>query len=525
MLDNDLTIPHVCYHEDFAVEANCRTCMVSVTKPGQAKGVRAGDLVPACTLEAADGMEIDTESPAAKAVRTENYQTLLDRRPLHGAFSTPDAGSVFQMGPSIEVDPDACVACNLCVKACAAAGVGYLILQGKGTLNRVTATSDPTVQCVFCGQCSLQCPVGAIREQSHLEAVKLALRDSQSVVVVQMAPAVRVSIGELFGLPTGINLEKQINAAFRRLGFDRVFDVNWGADVTTMVEAEELVERFKSGQGLPMFTSCCPAWVRYVETACPEFIPNLTTSRSPQIHAGAAYKTWWADREGIDPRRITVVSIMPCTSKKYEAELKKLSVDGLRPVDYVLTTRELATLIQERGIDLAKLTPEDGDDLADYSGAAALYGTSGGVMEAALRTAAWLLEGKDLDKVEFESVRGESHLKKAQVSIAGSTLRVAVVSSLTSAKTVLEEIRRDPKAYDYVEFMACPGGCLGGGGQPRPSSANIVSLRRSGLYRIDAAKPQRLAHRNASAAAFLEYCRSQGEERAHELLHTTYGGH
>jgi iron-only hydrogenase group A len=523
MLDNDLAIPHVCYHEDFTAEANCRTCMIRVLAPGSARGVRAGDFETACSLDAADGMEIDTGSPAASSVRTDNYQALLGRQPPGGPFSNVTGGSVLRMGPSIEIDPDACVACNLCVKACAAAGVGYLTLQGKGADNRVAPTTDPTAQCVYCGQCSLQCPVGAIREQSHLQAVKSALSDPKSVVVVQMAPAVRVSLGELFGLPVGVNLEKQINAAFRRLGFDKVFDVNWGADVTTVVEAEELVERIKSGHGLPMFTSCCPAWVRYVETACPEFIPNLTTSRSPQIHAGAAYKTWWADREHVDPQRIVVVSIMPCTSKKLEAELEKLSIDGHRPVDYVLTTRELGALIQERGIDLANLPPEDGDDLADYSGAASLYGASGGVMEAALRTAAWLLEGKDLDQLEFHSVRGGSNLKKASVVVAGATLNVAVVSSLASAKTVLEEIRQNPNAYAYVEFMACPGGCLGGGGQPRPSSSRIVSQRRTGLYRIDASMPQRLAHHNASAAAFLEYCRSQGEEREHELLHTTYG--
>ncbi len=523
LLDNGIDISHVCYHEDFPVEANCRTCMVRVVNPGQARGIKAGDFEPACTLSAADGMEIDTASLAATRLRDANYDALLSRQPGRLPLeSSEPREALLRMGPSIEIDPAACVACNLCVKACAATGIGYLELHGKGTDNHVVPTQDPAVQCVYCGQCTLHCPVGAAREQSQVEAVKAVLADRDAITIVQMAPAVRVSLGELFGLAPGLNLEKQINAAFRRLGFTKVFDVNWGADITTMVEAEELVERLRTGHHLPMFTSCCPAWVRYVETSWPQYIPNLTTSRSPQIHAGAAYKTWWAEREGIDPRRITVVSVMPCTSKKHEADLDKLRVDGLKPVDYVLTTRELGVLIHEKGLDLASLPAEDPDDLANYSGAAALYGAAGGVMVAALRTAERLVTGQDL-RVDFEEVRGTPGMKKAAVCVGGAELKVAVVNSLTRAKEVLQEIERDPTAYHYVEFMACSGGCVGGGGQPQPSSARVIRQRREGLYRIDAAKPVRLAHRNPSAVAFLEYCRSLDHERMGKLLHTTYG--
>jgi len=520
MLDNDLDIDHVCYHESFTVEANCRTCMVRVVAPGAARGVRAGDVEPSCALVAADGMEIDTESPAIANLRRANKESLLARQ---GLEPVPEAlAPLFRMGPAIEVDPNACVACNVCVKACLASDVGYLRLQGKGADNRVARTDDSTVQCVFCGQCSLYCPVGAIREQSQVEAVKDALRDSSNVVIAQMAPAVRVSLGELFGMPVGTNLEKQINAAFRKLGFARVFDVNWGADVTTIIEAEELVERIREKTHLPMFSSCCPAWVKYMETKWPQFIPNMTTARSPQIHAGVAYKTWWAEREGIDPRRVVVVSIMPCTSKKYEASLEKFRIDGLDPVDFVLTTRELGRLIQEQGIDLEALEPQEADSLAEHSGAAALFGGSGGVTEAALRTTAWMLLGKDLADVEFREVRGMAGVKKTQVKLGDVVLNLAVVSTLARAKMILEELQRNPAAYDYVEFMACPGGCLGGGGQPKTSSVRVIRQRMEGLYGIDAVKTLRLAHRNASAQAFLDYCRAQGEHRFHELLHTTY---
>ncbi|HQM15675.1 MAG TPA: [Fe-Fe] hydrogenase large subunit C-terminal domain-containing protein, partial [Candidatus Woesebacteria bacterium] len=287
-------------------------------------------------------------------------------------------------------------------------------------------------------------------------------------------------------------------------------------------EAEELVERIKHGGVLPMFTSCCPAWVKFVEYYYPEMIPHLTESRSPQIHAGAAYKTWWAEKEGIDPDKIRVISIMPCTSKKYEARHEKLKIDGRWPVDNVLTTRETAYLLKKHGIDLLSLADSEVDQYGVYSGAAAIYGASGGVMESALRTAAFLLEGKDLTKLEFEQVRGMQGIKKAEVTLAGKTYRVVVAMLATNMHQLIQEVKADPNAYHYIEFMACPGGCIGGGGQPIPASDEKTIKRIDGLYQIDSKMKMRLAHENKVAQDFMKYVRGQSKERQHQLLFTSY---
>ncbi len=499
-----------------------------------------GKVVSAGELMLSDKMRIGLHSGLARQHRREAFQIikkdliknnqnpeLLEKidHVLKFDFNNPNDEGIFpvhQMAQAAELDATVCIGCNKCVEACQRVGINYLKLEGEGRSKHVVASDDPKIDCIYCGQCTTNCPVKSAREQSQIKQVELALKNPELVTIVQMAPSVRASVGEEFGAEVGLNLEKKMFTAFRKLGFQHVFDVNMGADITTMVEAEELVERIKHGGTMPMFTSCCPAWVKFVEFYYPEMIPHLTESRSPQIHSGGAYKTWWAEKEGIDPKTIRVISIMPCTSKKYEASHEKLKVDDQWPVDYVLTTREIAYLLKKNDIDLMALEDGELDSYGEYSGAAAIYGASGGVMESALRTAAFLLEGKDLEKVEFEQVRGMEGIKKAEVVLAGKTLRVAVATLATNMHTLMKEVKDNPEAYHYIEFMACPGGCIGGGGQPIPASDEKTAKRIEGLYSIDSSMKMRQAHQNPVAKEFLEYAKSQSDDRKFELLYTHY---
>jgi NADH-quinone oxidoreductase subunit G/NADP-reducing hydrogenase subunit HndD len=543
-LAHDIDIPHVCFHHDLPVDANCRTCLVQVESEHKLQG----KVTTACTLKAEPGLAVATNSPQVEALRKRNLELLLAGypdlcSPCHQKYGgqvqklikrydldpsqyqpSPVEAETHQLGSAAEIDPQACVACNKCVEICRKIGIGYLQLEGKGAKTHVTYNKDPKVACIYCGQCTAHCPVGAAREQCHLEPVEEALADPEQITIAQMAPSVRASIGECFNQPYGKDLSPQMFTAFRQLGFDYVFDVNMGADITTMVEAQELIERLtgESNKPLPMFTSCCPAWVKFIEFYYPDMLEHLTTSRSPQIHCGAAYKTWWAEKQGLDPKKIRVISFMPCTSKKYEAQHDKLKIDDLYPVDYVLTTRETEGLLRKHQIDLPQLKPGKVDTAGTYSGAGAIYGASGGVMESALRTAAYLLSGKQLPKLEFEQVRGIKGLKKTHVTIAGQELKIAVVSTPKNARVVLSEIKRDADSYDYVEFMACPGGCIGGGGQPLPNTEEIVKQRIAGLYQIDDKMKLRQAHNNPVAKEFLDYVAQQSEHRQHQLLHTEY---
>jgi len=419
------------------------------------------------------------------------------------------------------LDPAICIGCNKCVEACHRIGIDFLHLTGEGKQQRVAISDDPKIDCIYCGQCTVACPVKAAREQSQIQQVELVLKDKDLITIVQMAPSVRTSIGEEFGAEVGLNLEKKMFTAFRKLGFDHIFDVNTGADITTAVEAEELVNRIKNNGQLPIFTACCPAWVKFLEFYYPEMLGHLTEARSPQIHSGTAYKTWWAEKVGLDPKKIRVISIMPCTSKKYEARLEKLKINDLWPVDYVLTTRETAYLLKKHKIDLMSLADSDADQYGEYSGAGAIYGASGGVMESALRTAAFLLEGKDLPKLEFEQVRGMEGIKKAEIELGGQKLRVAVVQMAKNMHQIIKEIKENPKAYHYVEFMACPGGCIGGGGQPQPASDEKTAQRTKGLYAIDAEMKLRQAHRNPVVKEYMDYV-AQHPDKIESLLYTHY---
>ncbi|MFH1012504.1 MAG: [FeFe] hydrogenase, group A [Candidatus Peregrinibacteria bacterium] len=428
-----------------------------------------------------------------------------------------------RMAQAIEFDPKQCMGCTACVSTCQRLSVGYLEMCQESGKRHVAAKKDPKVDCIYCGQCTLVCPTGAICEQSEVAAVEALLKNKgDKVLIVQMAPSVRASIGELFDQEPGTNLMGQMVTALRQVGFDKVFDVNMGADITTVVEGEELVTRLKNKGILPMFTSCCPSWVKYVAFYHPELKPHLSTARSPQIHSGGAYKTWWAKREGVDPKKIVVVSLMPCTSKKQEARLEELKVNGMAPVDFVLTTREVATLFKNHQIDLPRLKPSDVDPCGTSSGAGAIYGASGGVMESVLRTAYFLLTGKELDKVEFEMVRGVSGLKKAIVAMGDYSLKIAVAHSIPNVKKVLEELKENPHAYDFVEVMVCPGGCMGGGGQPKPK-AGTLEKRLQALYDIDASMTLRKAHQNPVVKEFLgQYIATLPREEQEAILHRSY---
>ncbi len=538
-INNGIDIPHFCYHEDLPVGASCRTCLVEDLKTGR--------VLTSCSLKAADGLAVSTRTAKVKKLRLDNLELLLaghqDKCPkcqkgmyCHAAeeFGKYGVTTVKYWRPEIQaklhkmsqaalIDPQLCIACNKCVEICDKIGIGFLEMRGRNIQNHAAPKNCADIDCIYCGQCTVHCPVGATREQDQIADVEKALADKRKIVIAQMAPSVRASIGEEFGLPPGTDMTGRVYTAFRKLGFDHVFDVNMGADITTVVEAAELVERIKENKKLPMFTSCCPAWVKFMEFYHPEMLGHLTTSRSPQMHSGGAYKTWWAAKEKIDPRRIVVVSLMPCTSKKYEARHKKMKINGMWPVDYVLTTREFGALLKKHKINLPKLKPGVVDEPGTYSGAAAIYGASGGVMESALRTAAHELTGQELEKLEFKKVRGMAGIKRTEVEIAGRKLRVAVVATPANAEKIIREIKRDPSAYDYIEVMACPGGCIGGGGQPIPTTLNIVKKRTEALYKADKKNKLRQAHLNPVVRDFFDNYIAKLSRRSREaILNTSY---
>ena len=383
--------------------------------------------------------------------------------------------------------------------------------------------------CVACGQCVAVCPTGALHEREEIDNVREAISDPDKVVVVAAAPAVRAAIGEEFGYPIGTNTEGKMFTAMRMLGFDKVFDVNFGADLTIMEEATELLERVKEGGVLPMFTSCSPGWIRYIEYYYPELIPNLSSCKSPMQMFGATVKTYWAQKEGIDPANIYVVGIMPCTAKKFEKTRDEESASGYPDVDAILTTRELAKMIRTSGILYTELPDSSFDDpLGEFTGAGVIFGATGGVMEAALRTAAETITGKPLDNIEFKEVRGIEGIKEAEYDLNGTKVKVAVASGLTNAKQLCDKIKSGECDYTFVEVMCCPGGCVNGGGQPIQSAytrrqVDLRSARAKALYDEDAAATIRKSHENAAVQKlYKEFFHEPGSHKAHEILHTRY---
>lgn len=537
-----IDIPKLCFHKDFPAKGNCRVCVVEV------KGMKR--LVPSCATRTWNGMEVLTDSPRVKKARAMNLELifaehiekcptciwrlncpLLAMAQKYGLKITrfrdrKSKRRIWKFSNAVEIDGTQCIDCGNCIDACALMqNINYLKFEGKSYKQEVVPREEEGFRCILCGQCALHCPVSAAQEQADWEEIEKDLTSLKrnKILVAQFAPSIRVSIGEEFGLPYGKVVTGKVVAGLRALGFNYVFDVNFGADVTTVVEAKELLERLKKRKNLPMFTSCCPGWVNYVELYQPELIPNLTTARSPHIHSAGIIKTYWANKTMNRPEKIKVVSVMPCTAKKYEAIRPELKIGGLLPVDRVITTREFAWLMKKRaGIDFNSLKPSRADNpLGQYSGAAAIYGGSGGVMESALRTAHALACGSKKSgicrsKIDFKEVRGMEGIKEAIVEVAGQKLRIAVVNGIGNFR----EIKNNLKKYDYIEVMACPGGCIGGGGQPIPTNDEIRKKRAEALYRIDKKLKVRKAHENKSVSEALDWLHEKHLD--HNVLHTKY---
>ncbi len=544
-----IDIPTLCFLKDVNQIGACRMCMVEV------KGARS--LVAACVYPVNDGMEVFTNSPKVQQSRRMTLELLLsvhERKCLtcdrsgncelqklcndmgieeedRFAGALPD--NVTDVSTAyLERNNAKCILCRRCVAACQNQHVAVIGANNRGFDTQIgCAFESPLadVACVACGQCIVSCPTGALREKDNTQDVIDAINDPEKVVIVQTAPAVRAALGEEFGLPIGTNVEGKMAAALRRLGFDKVFDTDFGADMTIMEEATEFIHRVQNGGTLPMITSCSPGWVKFCEHYYPDLLDNLSTCKSPQNMTGALIKTWYAQKEGIDPSKIVSVSVMPCTAKKFEIKRDDEAAAGLPDVDISLTTRELAKMIKKAQLNFNRLPDEKFDDAMGVStGAAVIFGATGGVMEAALRTAADVLEGKPVDSIDYEEVRGTEGIKEAVYKVAGMDVKVAVASGLTNADKILQKIRAGEADYHFVEIMCCPGGCVNGGGQPivpstERSFTDVKALRAKALYDQDKAMPLRKSHENpVLKKCYEEFLGEPGSHKAHEVLHTTY---
>jgi len=539
-----IRIPTLCNVPDLAPTGACRLCVVEV------EGQRS--LVPSCAFPVSEGMKVRTHSPRVIRSRKTIVELLLADHPDDCLYCVRNNNCELQdlaselgvrerrfagektiekidvSSPSIVRDPSKCILCGRCVRVCEEIqGIGAIDFLGRGSSTKVSTAFDGGLNvssCVYCGQCVMACPTGALREQSQLKEVIDAIQDPNRTVVVQHAPAVSVTLAEEFGLKPGTDIAGIMTAAMRALGFDRVFDTGFAADLTIMEEASELVSRVTSGGTLPMMTSCSPGWIKYVEQRHPDFINNLSTCKSPQQMMGAVIKSFYAKQQNLDPKEIFSVSIMPCTAKKFEAERPEMARDGTPDIDAVLTTRELARLIRMRGLDLSILSPDAADTpFGERSSAGKLFGTSGGVMEAAIRTAYWLITGKELEKLDVKAVRGLDGVKEASVDVDGLTVNVAVVSGLGNANKLLEEVKAGRKNLHFIEVMTCPGGCIGGGGQPYSTDSEAVRVRMQALYKIDREASVRVSHANEEIKRlYEEFLGEPLGHKSHELLHTQY---
>lgn len=544
-------IPRLCYHSDLPAWAACGVCVVKVE--GSPKMIRA------CATPVGPGMRITTHDPEIYQIRKSVIELILSTHPndclqcprngncelqkLAADFGIREVNFEKRIAdlprdtstPSLVLNPEKCVKCGRCAIVCQQMqNVWALEFVGRGENTRIAPTADVTLNdspCIKCGQCSAHCPVGAIYEKTHAPDVWAALQDPSKHCVVQIAPAVRVAIGEAFGYEPGTLLTGKTYAALRRLGFKAVFDTNFGADLTIMEEGTEFVHRFAEKQGpLPLITSCCPAWVDYMEKFAPDMIGHFSTAKSPQAMVGALSKTYYAKVMGIPPERVFMVSVMPCTAKKFEIVRSEEMFAGEQPyIDLSITTRELARMIKASGIDFPNLPGEECDSLlGNYSGAGVLFGATGGVMEAALRTAHYLVTKKDLEDVNFVGVRGLEGVKEAKVNFGGAEIRVAVAHWMCNIETVLNRVREAREKggeppYHFIEVMACRGGCVGGGGQPYGADDEVRRKRAAGIYQDDATCAKRCSHQNPFIQKlYAEFLGAPGSRAAHRLLHTSY---
>ena len=546
----EVDVPTLCFLKDINEVGDCRMCIVEI------EGRRG--FIPSCVQKAEEGMIVHTNTKNVADARRVILELIISNhkvecltctrsgncelQELAKKFNIRDIefpGTIIEheiddVSPAIVRDFSKCVLCRRCVATCKnVQKIGAIDCINRGFESCVSTVGNKSlndVNCTFCGQCIQSCPTGALHEKETIDEVWEKLKDPDSYVVVQTAPAVRAAIGEEFGMDIGTNATGKMVTALKRLGFDKVFDTNTGADFTIMEEANEFIERFTNKDAvLPMITSCSPGWIKYIEMNYPELLPHLSTCKSPHQMFGALIKTYFAEKEGIDPSKIYVVSVMPCIAKKFERTRDGMENEGLCDVDNVITTRELARMIKQANIEFTEIEESEFDaPMGEATGAAAIFGTTGGVMEAALRTAQDTLTGKDLDKIDFEAVRGGDGIKRANVKIADKEIKVVAASGLANAQKILEEIKSGKADYQFVEIMACPGGCVMGGGQPIKSSktraeVDVRKLRADCLYSIDEKSTIRKSHENpVIKKVYKEYLEKPGSEISHKLLHTHY---
>ena len=544
-----IDIPTLCFLKDINEVGDCRMCIVEVEG-------RKG-FATSCIQTVEEGMVVHTHTPNVLEARHVILDLIISNHAKDCLTCTRSGNCELQtlatkfnvlniefdgertehkiddLSPSIVRDFNKCILCRRCVAACKnVQKIGAIDCINRDFESCISTVGDHSlndVNCTFCGQCIEACPTGALHEKETINDVWVKLKDPDTTVIVQTAPAVRVALGEEFGMPIGTNVVGKMVTALKRLGFDKVFDTNTGADLTIMEEANEFVERFKKNDNLPMITSCSPGWVKYIEMNYPELLPHLSSCKSPHQMFGAILKTYYPKREGLDPSKIYVVSVMPCIAKKFERQRPEMKEDDLYDVDNVITTRELARMIKQANIEFEKLEDSNFDSpMGEASGAGAIFGTTGGVMEAALRTAQDTLTGEDLPKIDFEQVRGGEGIKRATINIAGKEINVVAASGLANAKTILEEIKSGKANYQFVEIMACPGGCIMGGGQPIKSSkiraeVDVRKLRADAIYSIDERSIVRKSHENpVMKKLYADFLEKPGSEIAEKLLHTTY---
>ena len=545
-----IDIPTLCFLKDINEIGDCRMCIVKV------EGRRG--FATSCIQKVEEGMIVKTNTPEIMEARHVILDLIISNhdkdcltcsrmgncelQQLAKKFNIQsiefkgerEEQQIDDLSPAIVRDPNKCILCRRCVAVCKnVQKIGAIDCANRGFESNISTSYGKSLSettCVNCGQCIQACPTAALHEKENIDDVWAKLKDPDTYVVVQTAPAVRVALGEEFDMPIGTNVTGKMVTALKRLGFDKIFDTNTAADFTIMEEAHEFVERFKENDNLPMMTSCCPGWIRYIEMNYPEMLPHLSSCKSPHEMLGSLIKSYYAKRENIEPEKIYVVSVMPCIAKKYESQRKELSNSGLQDVDCVITTRELARMIKYANIRFDDLEDSEFDNpLGDSTGAAAIFGTTGGVMEAALRTAQDTLTGNDLEKIDFKAVRGEKGIKRATVNIDGTDVKVVVASGLGNAQKIMEEIKSGKADYQFVEIMACPGGCVMGGGQPIKNSTiraevDVRKLRADSLYSIDEKSTIRKSHENPIIKnVYEEYLEAPRSYRAEKLLHTTYG--